>query len=65
MIEVENGQVVRVLPGTQGARPSKWIRSALLGFALETTLADKSYARHIPNWHAAGYHVSLVSNKRF
>ena len=29
-------------------------------FAFETTLADKSYARHIPNWQAAGYHVSLV-----
>ena len=29
-------------------------------FAFETTLADKSYARHIPDWQAAGYHVSLV-----
>jgi predicted ABC-type ATPase len=29
-------------------------------FAFETTLADKSYARHIPDWQASGYHVSLV-----
>jgi predicted ABC-type ATPase len=29
-------------------------------FAFETTLADKSYARHIPRWQGAGYHVSLV-----
>ena len=29
-------------------------------FAFETTLADKSYARHIPDWQACGYHVSLV-----
>lgn len=28
-------------------------------FAFETTLADRSYARWIPNWRAAGYHVSL------
>lgn len=29
-------------------------------FALETTLADKSYARHILEWQAAGYKVSLL-----
>jgi predicted ABC-type ATPase len=29
-------------------------------FAFETTLADKSYARHIPDWQASGYHVGLV-----
>jgi predicted ABC-type ATPase len=29
-------------------------------FAFETTLADKGYARHIPQWQASGYHVSLV-----
>jgi len=29
-------------------------------FAFETTLAGKSYARHIPNWQAAGYHVTLL-----
>ncbi len=29
-------------------------------FAFETTLADKSYARHIPEWQASGYHVSLM-----
>jgi len=29
-------------------------------FAFETTLADKSYARHIPGWRASGYHVSLI-----
>jgi predicted ABC-type ATPase len=28
-------------------------------FAFETTLADRSYARHIPDWQASGYHVSL------
>jgi len=28
-------------------------------FAFETTLADKGYARHIPVWQAAGFHVSL------
>src|SRR6478735_10358739 len=27
-------------------------------FAFETTLAGKSYARHIPRWQAAGYHVT-------
>jgi predicted ABC-type ATPase len=29
-------------------------------FAFETTLASKSYARHIPHWQAAGYHVTLL-----
>jgi predicted ABC-type ATPase len=29
-------------------------------FAFETTLAGKSYARHIPRWQAAGYHVTLL-----
>jgi predicted ABC-type ATPase len=29
-------------------------------FAFETALAGKSYARHIPNWQAAGYHVTLL-----
>jgi predicted ABC-type ATPase len=29
-------------------------------FAFETTLADRSYARHIPDWQATGYHVSLL-----
>ena len=29
-------------------------------FAFETTLAGKSYARHIPHWQAAGYHVTLL-----
>ena len=29
-------------------------------FAFETTLAGKSYARHIPSWQAAGYHVTLL-----
>jgi len=27
-------------------------------FAFETTLAGKSYARHIARWQAAGYHVT-------
>ncbi|MCC6573187.1 MAG: zeta toxin family protein [Planctomycetes bacterium] len=29
-------------------------------FAFETTLSGHSYARHIPRWRAAGYHVKLV-----
>jgi predicted ABC-type ATPase len=29
-------------------------------FAFETTLADRSYARHIPDWQASGYDVSLL-----
>jgi predicted ABC-type ATPase len=29
-------------------------------FAFETTLAAKSYARHIPDWQRAGYHVKLI-----
>ena len=29
-------------------------------FAFETTLAGLNYARHIPRWRAAGYHVRLV-----
>ena len=28
-------------------------------FAFETTLAGLGYARHIPRWRAAGYHVTL------
>jgi predicted ABC-type ATPase len=29
-------------------------------FAFETTLAGRNYARWIPQWRAAGYHVKLV-----
>jgi predicted ABC-type ATPase len=29
-------------------------------FAFETTLAGKNYARWIPRWRAAGYHVKLI-----
>ena len=29
-------------------------------FAFETTLSGKNYARHIPQWRAAGYHVKLI-----
>ena len=29
-------------------------------FALETTLSGLGYARHIPQWRQAGYHVYLV-----
>ncbi len=29
-------------------------------FAIETTLADKTYARHIRRWQATGYHVTLL-----
>lgn len=29
-------------------------------FAFETTLSGMNYARHIPRWHAKGYHVKLV-----
>ena len=28
-------------------------------FAFETTLADRGYARRIPQWRSVGYHVSL------
>ena len=28
-------------------------------FAFETTLSGKGYLRHIPQWQATGYHVSL------
>jgi hypothetical protein len=30
-------------------------------FAFETTLSGLNYARHIPRWQAAGYHVKLFS----
>jgi len=29
-------------------------------FAFETTLAGRNYARAIPQWRAAGYHVKLI-----
>jgi predicted ABC-type ATPase len=29
-------------------------------FAFETTLSGRSYARHIPRWRKAGYHVKLI-----
>src|SRR4051812_13986194 len=29
-------------------------------FAFETTLSGRNYARHIPRWRRAGYHVTLV-----
>lgn len=29
-------------------------------FVVETTLSGKGYARHISNWHASGYRVSLI-----
>jgi predicted ABC-type ATPase len=29
-------------------------------FAFETTLSGRVYARRIPQWQAAGYHVSLI-----
>ena len=29
-------------------------------FAFETTLAGLNYARHIPRWRKAGYHVKLI-----
>ncbi|MBN1505689.1 MAG: zeta toxin family protein, partial [Sedimentisphaerales bacterium] len=29
-------------------------------FAFETTLAGRNYARLIPRWRAAGYHVELI-----
>jgi hypothetical protein len=29
-------------------------------FAFETTLSGLNYARHIPTWRQAGYHVKLV-----
>lgn len=29
-------------------------------FAVETTLSGKGYARSIPAWQAAGYHVTLI-----
>jgi predicted ABC-type ATPase len=29
-------------------------------FAFETTLAGLNYARHIPRWRKAGYHVRLI-----
>ena len=29
-------------------------------FAFETTLSGLSYARHIPRWRQAGYHVKLI-----
>jgi predicted ABC-type ATPase len=30
------------------------------GFAFETTLSGRAYARQIPTWRAQGYHVKLV-----
>jgi predicted ABC-type ATPase len=29
-------------------------------FAFETTLSGRNYARHIPKWRRAGYHVKLI-----
>lgn len=29
-------------------------------FAFETTLSGRNYARHIPRWRRAGYHVKLI-----
>ncbi len=29
-------------------------------FAFETTLSGRSYARHVPRWRQAGYHVKLI-----
>lgn len=29
-------------------------------FAFETTLSGRIYARRIPRWQAAGYHVTLI-----
>ena len=29
-------------------------------FVIETTLSGLGYARHIRNWRASGYHVSLI-----
>ena len=29
-------------------------------FAFETTLSGRNYARHIPRWRQAGYHLELV-----
>jgi predicted ABC-type ATPase len=29
-------------------------------FAFETTLSGRNYARHIPHWRKAGYHVKLL-----
>ena len=29
-------------------------------FAFETTLSGRNYARHIPRWRKAGYHVKLI-----
>jgi predicted ABC-type ATPase len=29
-------------------------------FAFETTLSGRNYARHIPRWRKAGYHVNLI-----
>jgi predicted ABC-type ATPase len=29
-------------------------------FAFETTLSGRNYARHIPKWRKAGYHVKLI-----
>ncbi len=29
-------------------------------FAFETTLSGLSYARHIPRWRQAGYHIKLI-----
>jgi len=29
-------------------------------FAFETTLSGRGYARHIPEWRKAGYHVTLI-----
>jgi predicted ABC-type ATPase len=34
--------------------------NARKSFAFETTLAGLNYARHIPKWRNAGYHVKLV-----
>ncbi len=62
----DRGRVVTFCAGIGGRQggtsdAANDLRAAQSGqsFAFETTLAGLGYARHIPRWQAAGYHVTL------
>ena len=54
-------------PQTAALRAGRLLLAEIAGhvtrresFAFETTLAGRSYARSIPRWRAAGYHVKIL-----
>lgn len=53
-------EVAAVRAGRLMLREIKAKASAGKSFAFETTLSGRGYARQIPRWQAAGYHVKLL-----